>query len=84
MNRHGAAPVDRQSAIREIFREYMENYRQFLTIAERCLKKGWPDRSSELRISFSLQYLFIQRQTQRFEHLASHGLFLGTSSAAGL
>ena len=62
---------DRATMVGRIFCEYGKSKREFITIAELCSVKGWPDRKVAIQKAFKLQILFDQRETMRFDHLLS-------------
>jgi len=66
---------DMMTPIRDVFCQYIESKRLFLSIAERCSIKGWPDRRAALQNSFRLQQLFNEREALRFDHLMNYHRF---------
>jgi hypothetical protein len=75
--RYGGSPasVDRPTAIRTAFREYLDVQRQFMKTADACSRKGWPDRGAVLYHTWKCQELYIHRQELRFDHLLSQREF---------
>jgi hypothetical protein len=64
-------PDDPATAIREIFRQYIEAKREFGSVAERCLLKGWPDRKAAIQTTSRLGKLVSESELLRFEYLMS-------------
>jgi len=61
--------VEKSTVVRDVFRQYLESKRAFLTVAERCTIKGWPDYKAAILDSYRLQFLFNERESLRFECL---------------
>lgn len=57
--------------LRPVWLRYIESKKHFLSIAERCCIRGWPDRKAEIRNAFRLQELFCDQEIMRFEHLVA-------------
>jgi hypothetical protein len=53
----------------ELFHQYLTHQREFLTVAERCSIKGWPDRKPAMLNAWRLQFLYNEWQCLRFEYL---------------
>jgi hypothetical protein len=66
---------DRPTAVRAAFCEYSDSQRQFMTVADTCSHRGWPDRGAVLYNTWQCQRLYIRRQELRFEHLWPRGEF---------
>src|SRR5579859_6342284 len=57
--------------LRGVWLRYIDSKRHFLSIAERCSVRGWPDRKIAIRNAFRLQELFCDQEILRFEYLAT-------------
>jgi hypothetical protein len=44
-----------------------------MEVAERCTKKGWPDKKADVERVFRLQALYIEREALRFDYVFSKG-----------
>ena len=55
----------------EVLHQDINDYRDFLRVAERCALRGWPDRKKELRNAFRLQELLLEQQILRLECVAT-------------
>jgi hypothetical protein len=67
------------TVVQEVFREYVESYRQYLKIAERRAIELSPDRKLAWQNVFRLQNLLKERQALRFEYLFGRDKFDGVN-----
>jgi hypothetical protein len=67
------------TVVQEVFREYVESYRQYLKIAERRAIELSPDRKLAWQNAFRLQNLLKERQALRFEYLFGRDKFDGVN-----
>jgi hypothetical protein len=67
------------TVVQEVFREYVESYRQYLKIAERRAIELSPDRKLAWQNVFRLQSLLKERQALRFEYLFGRDKFDGVN-----
>jgi hypothetical protein len=65
----------RATMVQEVFRKYVESYRQYLKIAERRAIELAPDRKVAWQNVFRLQHLLKERQALRFEYLFGRDKF---------
>ena len=61
------------SRLKNVWHRYVDSKRQFMSIAERCSNRGWPDRKMEIRNAFRLQELFCDQEMLRFGHSSKPG-----------
>jgi hypothetical protein len=68
---HAVEPggIVRAILVHDVFRQYLDARREFNVVLERCSVKGWPDKKADLRMSFRLQELFLERMALRLNHL---------------
>jgi hypothetical protein len=65
-------PTALQQRVLDACLAFYDAYREFLSVAETCAQKGWPDFKSELQNAFSSQRLVLDRDFLRLKHLAAH------------
>jgi hypothetical protein len=65
----------RANIVHDVFRKYVESYRQYLKIAERRAVELSPDRALAWQNVFRLQHLLKERQALRFEYLFGRDKF---------
>ena len=61
--------MDRSTLFDEVFHQYLKHHREFLTVAQRCSIKGWPDRKPAILNAWRMQFLFNESESLRFEYL---------------
>jgi len=70
--------VERLTVVCDVFRQYLKSKRAFLTVAERCTIKGWPDLKPAILGAYKLQFLFNERESLRFEYcIETDGFWTG-------
>jgi hypothetical protein len=65
--------------VHDVFRKYVESYRQYLKIAERRAIALSPDRKLAWKNVFRLQHLLKEREALRFEYLFGRDKFDGVN-----
>jgi len=69
----------RATVVQEVFRKYVESYRQYLKIAARRAIELSPDRELAWQNVFRLQHLLKEREALRFEYLFGRDKFDGVT-----
>jgi hypothetical protein len=68
---------DGATIVHDVFRKYVESYRQYLKVAQRRAIELFPDRKLAWQNAFRLQHLLKEREALRFEYLFGRNKFDG-------
>jgi hypothetical protein len=74
---------DDSDEIRELFHQYIQALREYITVNERCQLKGWPDRKVAIMNATKVKSLYCDSAVMRLAYLLRYGVSTDTWLSIG-